>query len=261
MKALIVISVMLLATIACSDNDREAFVQEQEIPLASPKIETSSAIIDSSVMVTANLRMEGVKIFYTSDGTEPTTKSLPYSNPLKVKDDGVYTFKAFHPSWKASDPALIKLYKKGIAASGIEWMSGPGNTYPGVGDHTLINHQKGPLNFRDQQWHGFDSTASAEVRFKEKTYIENLTIGYLVDQNSWIFPPGSVSLYIDGIEITQIDFDETKQMDSAMLGDIVIPIGKELNSLKVEITNAILPEWHPGSGNKAWIFMDEWIFN
>ena len=44
--------------------------------------------------------------------------------------------------------------------------------------------------------------------------------------------------------------------------NINIKINKEVNSLRIEMTNLErIPDWHEGVGNKAWLFMDEWIFN
>ena len=51
-------------------------------------------------------------------------------------------------------------------------------------------------------------------------------------------------------------------MDFVSLEDVTISINKEVNSITVAVNNTQqLPEWHPGKGLKAWLFMDEWIFN
>jgi len=47
-----------------------------------------------------------------------------------------------------------------------------------------------------------------------------------------------------------------------MLDDVRIPINKKIKTITIAVKNTEkLPEWHPGKGLKAWLFMDEWIFN
>ena len=41
-----------------------------------------------------------------------------------------------------------------------------------------------------------------------------------------------------------------------------IPIDREVSTLDITVKNLEqIPDWHDGKGNKAWLFMDEWIFN
>lgn len=56
--------------------------------------------------------------------------------------------------------------------------------------------------------------------------------------------------------------DKLEKPDLTEMKNINLEINKEVTSLRLEITNLqSIPEWHEGSGNKAWLFMDEWIFN
>ena len=252
---------LLLIFISCTGKQNNAYVQEQQIKVIPPRLSSSSSIIDSTVTITANLRLDGVRIFYTTDGSEPTQESTTYTKPIVVNREGTYGFKAFHPSWKASDVSTLTLYKKGYTVSSFDWEYTGSDSYPGLGPTTLNNHEKAPLNFRDPQWMGFNSMASATIRFEEKTHIESMHIGYFVDQNSWIFPPAGITLFIPDSDSIHIDIESLKKIDSVHIEDLRIPIGKELSSLNVVVYNATLPEWHPGSGNKGWVFMDEWIFN
>ena len=127
---------------------------------------------------------------------------------------------------------------------------------------TLFNNKKASVKFRDSQWVGFDSIAKASVSFPKKTYIESLTIGYLVDSKSWIFPPEQVTLYLNDKDIINVNIPALATKEIVQLDDVKIPIKKELKTLTIQVTNVQkLPEWHPGKGAKAWLFMDEWIFN
>ena len=50
-------------------------------------------------------------------------------------------------------------------------------------------------------------------------------------------------------------------VDKAMMS-FNIPIDQEVSTLDITVKNlGQIPDWHDGKGYKAWLFMDEWIFN
>ncbi len=253
---------IFLLVIGCSQKEQKTFVQTNQIQLTQPRVTATNTIIDSSVVVTADLGMKDVQVFYTNDGTEPTKKSSLYTKPLTIQKEGKYLFKAFHPDWKPSESIALELYKKGIVPKKIDWKTNASDNYPDEDLLSLINQKKGSLNFRDLEWTGFDSIAKATVYFKEKTYVESITIGYLVDTKSWIFPPQEVTIYSnekDSISAKAIPYitSDTKAIESSRF-----PIAQQLTSITIIIKNLeTLPDWHPGKGNKAWLFLDEFIFN
>lgn len=261
MRIILCLFVIIFMINGCSKKEDQILLQQQEIAIVQPRIETSSAIIDSSVVVTANLRFDGVKIYYTNDGSEPTDKSNEYLKPLIINKEGIYKFRAFHEAWKPSETVKLKLYDKGIVPKNIVWHSNINDKYNGMGNSTLINQEKASLDYRNPQWFGFDTVAVAEVFFNRKIFIKDIRIGFLVDTQSWIFPPSSVKVYVDKDTMTML-LTELEQATARKIQDLYISIGKELSSVRIEVHNLReLPDWHEGKGNKAWLFMDEWIFN
>jgi len=243
-----IIFISLLFCFSCTEKDKG--------------VNASNTIIDSLVSVTAELRMKGVEIYYTVDGIDPSLSSQKYKSTLDIKRAGIYKFRAFHSNWKSSEVSELKLYKKGISPIKINWQTNASNSYPGLGESTLINNKKGALNFRDKEWIGFDTIARAQVDFDKNIFIKRLTIGYLIDTKSWIFPPESVSVIINEKDTICIKVPKLKNTELLALNDVSIPIEKKAESIKIIVNNTKeLPEWHSGKGLKAWLFMDEWIFN
>ncbi len=271
MRMLIIILgvVMLYSCSADKKHSMESktFLQSKEIQLANPKIEVDHVIIDSSSSVTASLGLENANIFYTIDGGEPTQKSKKYIETIVVSEPGEYTFKAFHEDFKPSETETVTFYKKGMDVAHFSIISSLNEQYPGQGENTLVNHKKGSLNFRDGQWIGVTEPFIAEIDFKQKTVLESLDIGFLINTNAWIFPIEDVTIKIsrdgDSFESLSVDFSNTPlTQDVSRLDNIHIPVLKELRKMRVEIANTtLIPEWHQGKSNPAWLFMDEWIFN
>ncbi|MFK7748924.1 MAG: hypothetical protein AB8B65_11070 [Kordia sp.] len=264
MRNYIGILIACLVLFSCAEKKKETtkFLQKGEIKLAKPRIVVSSRIIDSFVSLKPEIQMENLAVYYEIDGKKAMETSSKVITTIFAEKAGVYNFRAFHPDWKPSDVTSIKLYKKGFTPNKITWQTQASEKYKGQGETTLINHKKASVKFRDLEWIGFDSIAKASVSFPQKTYINSLTIGYLVDPKSWIFPPKSVTLYVNDKDSIHVDIPALAKKEIVTLDDIKIPINKELNTLTIRVNNVQkLPDWHAGKGLKAWLFMDEWIFN
>ena len=248
----------------CSEKKEQAstsFLKNNTLELAPPRVVAPSTIIDSIVTVNAELKMEGVTIRYTYNGEEPTENSMLYQNSLELSKEGKYKFKAFHQDWKPSATSEIELFKKGIKPQAFLFKTEASKVYPGIGKGTLFNNKKASLAFKDIQWLGYDTTTVAVVDFKTSVAIKKITIGYLVDTKSWIFPPEKVSVIINEEDSVSVVIPKFKEGEYKRLNSVKIPINKVVETLKIKVVNSRLPDWHPGASNGAWLFMDEWIFN
>lgn len=257
---------VIMICLSCKKSIQNKFLQQEDISLVQPRIEVKNTLIDSFINLNAKSNISGTEIYFTTDGSEPTTTSIEYDKPLIITESGTYKFKAFHPTWKSSETTAITFFKKGHHPKNIVWYSKQNEKYSGQGTLTLINQKKAALPFSNSEWVGFDSIVNAEVFFKEKTFIKSMDIGFLSDVQSWIFPPVSITIFPNGSnnieDIVSVQLAELKEPSSAEMKNINIEINKEVNSLRFEIANVqSIPTWHEGSGNKAWLFMDEWIFN
>jgi len=89
----------------------------------------------------------------------------------------------------------------------------------------------------------------------------------LKKQSAWIFLPNEVDFQIskDGINFISLEkFKEKTFMDPAYkVKDYVHKFSKrEIRFIKVKAKNVgLCPEWHPGAGNKGWLFVDEIVIN
>ena len=63
------------------------------MPLTTPVINPASGKVENGTKVTVTCAIEGATIYYTTDGTEPTTESAVYSAPIVVNEE--MTIKAF----------------------------------------------------------------------------------------------------------------------------------------------------------------------
>ncbi len=266
MRLNVMMIVLVLVCLNCKEDTEKVFLQQDQIQIVQPRLEATNQLIDSitGATLSADLKLKGAIIYYTSNGETPSTESSRYTTPIKVTKPRIYKFRAFHPDWKASEVVQMAFHKKGLVIDTIVWHSQASQSYKGVGNLTLNNNRKAIVDFKDPQWLGFDTIASATMRFKKETYVQSLSVGYLSDPGSWIFPPEDVTV---SISRNGTDFSSKTQkinplesMSGPSLNTIDINIDAHVKAIKVEVNNIkSIPEWHEGKGNKAWLFMDEWI--
>ena len=262
MRCIVLVGLLcFFASCKKTQNETSTFLKTEQLQLAAPRVEMSNTIIDTSITLAAYFKMDGASIHYTTNGNDPSLQDPEYTSPLKITNPGSYKFASFHKDWLGSKSAFAKAYQKGYDPQKIVWKTTASDTYPSTSNQSLINHQKASHNFRDMQWTGFDTTAVATIFFKEKVMIEKITIGYLVDTKSWIFPPEKVSLIYNKTDTVTVHV-ATAEQETTALADIEIPVNQELYTIEVHVKNlSQIPDGHPGKGLNAWLFMDEWIFN
>lgn len=73
--------------------------------LPAPVFASTTTISDSNIVVTMTCATAGATIYYTIDGTEPSTESDVYAEPIALNEVGTYTVKAFaaKDNWENSD--------------------------------------------------------------------------------------------------------------------------------------------------------------
>lgn len=205
-------------------------------------------------------------IRYTVDGSEPTAGSQLYEAPFVVserpatvkaavfrdgKDSGIYSRdilagKAYHR------PLLVNTEK----AWNYKWQP----------DESLVDGLRGGTNFNTDSfvaWNEEPMDVTIDMGEEAQTY-SSVTICILVDKLNYIFAPSSVevSLSDDGERFDSVaHLDVITDRPSAPDGLREIPVSfRESNAryirVKAPVVNPI-PDWHPGRGHSAFIFVDE----
>ena len=74
-------AVLALGMFGCSDGSDDDPVKET---VATPEFSVESGAVDSGTSVTISCATDGAKIYYTTDGTEPTASSTAYTEAISV---------------------------------------------------------------------------------------------------------------------------------------------------------------------------------
>jgi len=159
---------------------------------------------------------------------------------------------------------LTKVEHKGIGKN-INIKSEYSWQYSGVGDSTLINGTLGSLDYSDEEWLGFHAIDfEATIDLGKETDINKIDCGFLINQGSWIFSPELVQFSVsnngeDFKVIGAFDADAESKNEKQEVKRFSWEVdGQKVRYVKVNARSiGTCPNWHPGAGEKAWLFVDE----
>jgi predicted alpha-1,2-mannosidase len=164
---------------------------------------------------------------------------------------------------RSSDTVSFSYYKIADGTK-INLLTKYENQYAADGDNTLIDGIRGPGNFRTGSWQGYQgNNIEAIVDLGSSKNVKSISMGFLQDQNSWIFMPTEVQfLYSeDGKNFIPLSTEQNK-IEAKAAGTILQDFSSQTTCkaryIKVIAVNrGTCPDNHPGKGNRAWIFSDE----
>ena len=136
--------------------------------------------------------------------------------------------------------------------------------YTAGGDEGLIDGGRGSVNWRTGGWQGYQGTDfTAVVDLKSVRHVDSVTSGFCQDARSWIWMPSEVvySVSEDGVDYREVASIKTP-VDSrdmtVQVWDCKASIDADVRYVKVFARNfGTIPDWHPGAGYPAFIFIDE----
>ncbi|MBR5912451.1 MAG: GH92 family glycosyl hydrolase [Bacteroidales bacterium] len=229
-----------------------------------PTINAGSDTFFDSLMVSMSHPMEGVAIHYTLDGTEPDENSAVFANPICLKETTTVKAAVLQDGrWSRVMDATYHLIDARHSVK-VEHMYN--DQYEAGGDKALIDHQRGGENFRTGSWQGYygvDLIATIDLGVSKR--ISRLAGSFLQEQKSWIFMPTEVEYFVsdDGKSFRSVGkVKNTVPLDAEDAVVQEMEVRPHTNARYVKMVAKTLgtcPDWHVGSGQKAWIFCDELV--
>lgn len=203
-----------------------------------------------------------VQIRYTTNGSEPTLDSPIYSSPFTL--DHSSTIKA--SAWQGGR-LLGKTYSNQLTihkATGKPYtLSAQPNTYKGGEQFALTNGISGNM----RTWNAWVGISGKDldptIDLGEITTVNRVYTNYVNSKQSWIHPPKSIEVLVsdDGINFKSLELrkiDPEEKMNSGKERILFSLPGIKTRFIKLVATNAgTIPEGYPGSGQSAWLFLDE----
>lgn len=231
--------------------------------LEVPYFITENKIFKGSQKVKMGHISEFAKIYYTIDGSEPTTNSFAYKKEIQISKNTL--IKAIAIEGQRKSKIVSTNYTIIPDSYKILINNKYANQYAANGDFTILDGIKGSDDYRTGTWQGYEGTDfEATIDLGKKVYATTFSLGFLQDINSWIFMPEYVEFEfsIDGKYYSKLGKVKRKtphEKWGTITEDFIINFyPKNIRFIRFKAKNIeYCPEWHKGAGGKAWIFTDE----
>lgn len=202
-------------------------------------------------------------IYYTTDGTEPTRASTKYEAPVQIKQHTDFKAVVIRPSG-TSRIFHETIYFNKATMKPITLKEEPSKGYVFNGAPVLADGLLGNDNYKTGRWLGFQGKdIDAVIDLKEPTEFSKIFFGTNVVKGDWIMGAAGITVKIsdDGQSFREIASRDIPALqpshkDGIYLEEITFDPQKA-RYLEVIIRSSLLPAWHGGAGNPAFLFVDE----
>lgn len=199
---------------------------------------------------------------YSLDGK----KYQQYSKPFKIERPQLISAKAIYKNeqiGKTSSMDINLAYNRSV-----NYKNKYHSKYTGGGKHGLVNGKFGLINYKDNNWQGFEKDdLEIVINLDKVTDISQVEVNCLQATGAWIWLPQSVNVFIsekgeDFTPVKRIKNEIPIDRQGSFVHNFKINFTKNESAqyVKIRAKNlATCPEWHPGADGPAWIFCDEII--
>jgi hexosaminidase len=213
-----------------------------------------------------NTEQPGCSIYYTLDGSRPDKSSFEYIKPIRISHDVLLKAIAYKDGSWLERVNEYEIVFHNVLGGDISYLTEFSPRYPGNGPNTLNDGIKASLNFNDGLWQGFyGNNMDVIIDIGENSGFKSIIASFLLDQRRYIFIPEVVNVYLseDGSsfqKFTELKHKIPLNSDLPLINDFSISLKKPIGVryIRIEAVNiGSCPDWHPGKGEKAWLFADE----
>lgn len=220
-------------------------------------------VIDKPCDVEVLTNKAGAIIYYTTNGSEPSTASAVYTKPFRLSEPT--TVKAITVENTHISEVTTK-YFYFIPVKSITCSELPMPRFAGTGSSMIMDSEIGNPDDKAVKWLGFDNDFSLVFELKKPQNVTQISVG--VAQDKWtVTLPSEIEVLVsaDGKKYRLAgkinpDIEEAYLQGKIFRKDLLINIDeKNIGFVKLNIKTAgILPANHPtNKGGKALVFVDE----
>ena len=211
----------------------------------------------------------GSPIYYTLDGSEPTTSSTKYTGKFSIKEDAEIKAAAFSNGKKSSKVFSEKIKISKSTYKPITFLTEPYHDYSYNGAPLLVDGLFGDNNYKTGRWIGFQNNDMvAVIDLLQPTEISKADINTNVVTGDWIFDAEEIIIESsnDNENFETVVSEKGLNVKDTHWEEIINHhyTFKTVTARYFKITIKTLdamPEWHSGSGRKAFLFVDEIALN
>lgn len=203
-------------------------------------------------------------IYYTLDGTAPTSQSMIYTDTLKINQNCVLKAVAIRETGNSSVFTEEILFNK-ASMKPITLLQPINKQYEFEGASTLIDGLKGNNNYKTGRWIAFyKNDLEAVIDLQTPTEISSASFSTCVEKGDWVFDARGfiVAVSENGTDFREIASEKypamTEEDRNGVYNHALSFLPTTTRYVKIKaLTEHQIPQWHGGKGKNAFLFIDE----
>ena len=207
-------------------------------------------------------------VYYTLDGTEPTTASSRYENGLTIDAACVLRMMAVRPEGNSRITRDSIAFSKSTAKP-ITMLQPINKPYEFKGATTLVDGMTGDRNYKTGCWIAFyKNDMEAVIDLKEATEISSMTLRTCVEKGDWTFDTRGITVEVSDDnktfkKVASEAYPAMKETDANQIYTHTLTFDPvKTRYVKVTaLSEKNIPAWHGGKGNPGFLFVDEIVLN
>ena len=219
---------------------------------------------DTNALEVEFTTIDDADIYYTLDGSDPSESSIKYEGVFTINDNTEIKAVAIRDGVKSKILKEVINVNKATYKP-IELLTTPARNYEFTGAGLLVDGIKGKsTNYRTGRWIGFQGEdLVAVIDMLQPIEISSLEINNAVVTGDWIFDTSEISIESsnDGNNYstvaTKTIIDENDEHWAEISTHQLSFEPDTARYFKVSVKCSTMPDWHPGNGRRAYIFVDE----
>jgi len=181
----------------------EGFVDDgsDQLKLNPPQIENASMVFTQTSPILLKHPVKGVEIRYTLDGTEPDSlKSPVFNKAVTVNENTLVKAKAYKAGWYASDVISFSFLKSTIKPDSVRLLYKLNSVHQADGANTFFDKRLGAIGANNPAWANnwagaIHNDMGFVALFNKPVTVSKLSLHYMVEEGTGIYPPGSVQVW------------------------------------------------------------------
>lgn len=212
--------------------------------------------------------IDNAPIYYTLDGSEPTTASEKYTDVIKIDKPCTLRTIAIRPSGSSKITNDEISFSKS-SMKPITMLQPINKQYEFSGATVLVDGMTGNMNYKTGRWIAFyTNDLEAVIDLKEATEISSMTLHTCVEKGDWIFDTRGITVSVSDDnqtfkEVASEAYPAMKESDPNQIYTHELkfdPVKTRYVKVKA-LSEQKIPSWHGGKGNPGFLFVDEIILN
>ena len=202
-------------------------------------------------------------IYYTTDGSQPDTASLIYTEPLIIREDT--KLKAVIVTTEDTSSVFEEHIHVNKATFKPSWLANaPHENYTFNGVSTLTDGLQGNQNYNTGRWLGFLKDMDLTIDLQKSTPVSSVSLTVNVSKGAAVMDATGLEVWCseDGKEYRKLASASYPVLDKEDK-DGIYPHTLSFSVVETRYVRIIarvtpkLPAWHMWPGNPAFLFVDE----